>query len=461
MRSLSVQSADTNIGPSQSNSGSAMLSRDDILKTMQYERFHVSEPLNTTGKTPLKITYQYAGGSAPGDLPTSAEYDGWRRMKEAEKARFEEALAHFESYLNVDFVQVKRASDPDLNVGVISLPGATIGSGGYSIRYQGDRITEWDGFVAFDATLDLSQDRYTDLLLHELGHAMGLQHPFEADTPIPDQYENNLYSLMSYSANPHNGSHSDALMLFDVLALQDIWGTAVSTPDDSRYTGCRTKTVDTIWDSGGIDALDATGRTNAVTLDLRQGAFSSFDAEKDVVVTFGTQIENAYGAKANDRVIGNDLDNLLRGHGARDLLAGKAGDDRLEGGSGGDTLWGDHGDDLMLGGRGGDRMRGGAGDDRLSGNRGQDRLDGQSGDDFLIGGRGKDVFIFKNQGGADTVGDFKPGKDMLNIIGHGDREDLLSRAHDTDKGLLFDFGADDSLLLVNVTLSGLGDDFLV
>lgn len=438
-----------------------MLSRDEIIEAMQYERFHISNPLNTTDSAPIKITYQYAGGSEPDDLPTSADYDGWRRMRTAEKASFEAALEHIESYLNVDFVQTKRTSDPDLNVAAVSLPGATIGSGGYSIRYQGENITQWDGFVAYDATLDLSSESYTDLLLHELGHAMGLRHTFEADTPLPGQYENNLYSLMSYRANPMNGEHSDALMLFDVIALQDIWGAAVNNENDTRYTGCRTNTVDSIWDSGGIDALDATGRTTAVTLDLRQGAFSSFDADHDVVITFGCEIENAYGARGNDRIIGNDLDNLLRGHGGRDLLAGKAGDDRLEGGSGGDTLWGDHGDDMMFGGRGGDRMRGGAGDDWLSGNRGQDLLDGQAGDDFLIGGRGKDVFIFKNNGGSDTVADFTPGKDQLNIIGHGDIDRLLDQAHDTDKGLLFDFGAGDSLLLYDITLDSLGDDFLI
>lgn len=438
-----------------------MLSRDAIIQAMQYERFHISNPLNTTGSAPFQITYQYAGGSAPGDIPTSANYDGWRRMSAAEKASFEAALTHIESYLNVEFVQVQRTTDPDLNVAAISLPGATIGSGGYNIYYQGREITQWDGFVAYDATLDLSSPSYTDLLLHEMGHAMGLRHTFEADTPLPDEYESNLYSLMSYRANPLNGEHSDALMLFDVLALQDIWGAAPNNEDDTRYTGSRTNTVDSIWDSGGLDALDATGRSTSVSLDLRQGAFSSFDADHDVVVTFGTQIENAYGAKAGDRLFGNALDNVLRGHGGRDLLAGRDGDDRLEGGMGGDTLWGGGGDDSIYGARGGDRMLGGAGDDLLSGNRGKDRLDGQAGDDVLIGGRGADIFVFKGQGDQDTVNDFRPGKDLLDIIGHGNQEALLDQASDTDKGLLFDFGGGDSLLLLGVTLTGLGDDFLV
>ena len=59
------------------------------------------------------------------------------------------------------------------------------------------------------------------------------------------------------------------------------------------------------------------------------------------------------------------------------------------------------------------------------------------------------------------MSNFKPGKDMLKIIGHGDMGDLLDQAQDTDAGLLFDFGAGDRLLLLDVTLSSLGDDFLI
>ncbi len=438
-----------------------MLSRDDIIQAMQYERFNLSTPLNTTGSAPIQITFQYAGGSAPGDLPTATEYDGWRRLSDAEKAKFEEVLAHIECYLNVEFVKVQRTSDPDLNVAAVTLPGATIGNGGYSINYQGDTITSWDGFAAYDADLDLTSDSYVDLLLHELGHAMGLRHTFEADPALPEEFDSNLYSVMSYRANPLNGEDSDGLMLFDVLALQDIWGAANYNEGDTHYTGCRTTTVDSIWDSGGTDALNATGRSTGVTLDLREGAFSSFDAENDVVITFGTKIEDAYGAQAADLIFGNNLANLLRGHGDRDLLVGKAGHDRIEGGMAGDTLRGDWGNDSLFGGAGGDRLNGGKGDDFLSGNKGQDRLNGQAGDDLLIGGLGADVFIFESAGGQDTVDDFKIGKDRLDIIGEGGIDDILEQARDTAEGVLIDFGEGDSLLLRDVTLTGLGEDFLI
>jgi Ca2+-binding RTX toxin-like protein len=219
--------------------------------------------------------------------------------------------------------------------------------------------------------------------------------------------------------------------------------------------------VDSIWDSGGTDVLDANGRRAGVTLDLRQGAFSSFDADQDVVVTFGTEIENAFGAQGADRVIGNELNNLLRGHANHDVLAGKAGRDRMEGGAGRDTLWGDEGVDLLFGGRGQDQLYGGSENDQLTGRNGADRLDGQAGDDLLLGGRGLDTFVFKHQGGNDTVQDFSTDADRLDIIGHGGLDALLDQAQDTGNGVLFDFDQGGSLLLRDVTLAGLGEDFLI
>lgn len=438
-----------------------MLTQTEIIQAMQYERFHLSTPINTTGGARKQITFQYAGGAEPGDLPTATQYQGWRRMSDAEKANFEAALDHIETYLNVEFVKVQQTSDPDLNVAAVALPGSVIGHGGYSIDYQGDTITNWDGYTAFDADLDLSSPSRFELLLHEVGHAMGLRHTFEASTPLPAEYENNLYSIMSYSANPMNGAHSDGLMLFDVLALQDIWGAASNNEGATEYTGCRTSTVDSIWDSGGIDALNATDRTHGVTLDLRQGAFSSFDADHDVVITFGTKIENAFGASGADRLFGNSLANELCGYDSRDLLVGKGGHDDLEGGGGRDTLRGDKGHDTLLGGNGRDLLKGGQGNDSLLGNNGSDRINGKSGDDHLVGGAGGDIFIFNANGGYDTVDDFQVGKDHLKMSDYGTLTDLLDQAQDTNLGVLFDFGAGDSLLLRDVTLNQLGEDFLI
>ncbi len=455
-----------------------MLSQAEIIKALQFARFYDSDPLNSTGAPRLEITYQYAGTQQPGDLPTDTTYSGWRDFTTAEKANFETALAHIESFLNVEFTEVSGEDDPDINVGAVTLSGNTSGYGGYGVSYYGTTITEWDGFVVFDESRDLSSAEAMNLLLHELGHAMGLRHTFDPDANLPEEYDSNLYSIMSYTANPINGQDSDAMMLFDVLALQDIWGSADYNTGDTRYTGSRTNTVDAIWDSGGEDTLDANGRADGVVFDLRAGSFSSFDAESDVVITFGSEIENATGGLGDDRITGNGGNNTLLGGGGKDTIFGQRGSDQLEGGASRDRLFGQGGRDDLEGNagrdvlRGGnskdflsggghrDRLFGGNGNDTLKGNGGNDILNGQSGNDRLFGGRGDDKFVFNNSFGNDTIRDFADDLDSLEITGHGDQATLLAAASDTDKGVLFDFGAD-TLLVKGITLADISDDILI
>ena len=66
-------------------------------------------------------------------------------------------------------------------------------------------------------------------LIHEMGHALGLKHPFEGAVMLPAQQESYAYSLMSYTAYAGSaGSWVDfeptTPMLYDLLAIQsDVW----------------------------------------------------------------------------------------------------------------------------------------------------------------------------------------------------------------------------------------------
>ncbi|MFC4175334.1 M10 family metallopeptidase C-terminal domain-containing protein [Microvirga sp. GCM10011540] len=62
----------------------------------------------------------------------------------------------------------------------------------------------------------------------------------------------------------------------------------------------------------------------------------------------GVVIENAYGGRGDDRLVGNGAANLLAGNGGADRLIGHAGDDILKGRAGNDVLTGGSGADVFV-----------------------------------------------------------------------------------------------------------------
>lgn len=155
------------------------------------------------------------------------------------------------------------------------------------------------------------------------------------------------------------------------------------------------------------------------------------------------------GLGGDDTISGaGGADKLIGGKG-KDRLLGGAGDDRLLGGGGRDVLKDTKGDNILKGGAGRDRLVTGKGDDRLDGGNGNDVLkskggadflDGGKGDDVLIGGGGTDVFAFGRKHGVDTIRDFHPGQDKIDLsalkLGYDDL--WISRA---DGGTVIETGA--------------------
>jgi Ca2+-binding RTX toxin-like protein len=102
--------------------------------------------------------------------------------------------------------------------------------------------------------------------------------------------------------------------------------------------------------------------------------------EKDDVTG---ETENLWGSDGYDTLIGNEVDNDIRGRGGHDLIMGNGGQDRLQGGEFGDTIYGGRGDDTLIGLDGKDRLYGERGNDWLDGGGGRDRCDGGPGHDVL------------------------------------------------------------------------------
>ena len=137
----------------------------------------------------------------------------------------------------------------------------------------------------------------------------------------------------------------------------------------------------------GIDTIDASARSDAVSLSLDGVANDGAPGEGDNI---GSDAENILGGRRGDVLIGNNAANQLLGNAGNDVIGGRGGADVIDGGDGDDSLSGHTGDDTISGGA--------SGNDSLAGGDGNDTLAGLSGADVLAGGHGDD----NADGGADN-----------------------------------------------------------
>ena len=235
------------------------------------------------------------------------------------------------------------------------------------------------------------------LLLHEIGHTLGLKHPHDdGGTGFPTfqelgwgTFDKDMYTVMSYNDDHDNFAFiSDPAtpMVLDVLALQYLYGKNNTTnATDSTHTLLQNYMYQTIWDAGGIDVVDVSqsavgweiqlptqnSALYSVLVDTKIG--SARPASETALSSPFTlywlmgDIENVTGSSFDDTLVGNDFSNSLIGNAGNDTIYGFAGNDEIAGGDGNDHLEGGEGNDRFdwdsASRAGADTFLGGAGDD--------------------------------------------------------------------------------------------------
>jgi len=198
-------------------------------------------------------------------------------------------------------------------------------------------------------------------LLHELGHALGLKHPFEASTDGGGQslggtaysaYDSRLYTVMSYTTDQ---SHPDATyftfnpttpMLLDIAAIQAEYGVnSVYNAGNTTYSfndNVGQYYFQTIWDGGGSNTIAYSG-THAVAINLNAGTGSQIGNPvyegtasnthayqvNNVWIAYGTNIQtlDLSNCHASYSVNANDLgDRILAGIGSGTIVGGSGND---------------------------------------------------------------------------------------------------------------------------------------
>jgi serralysin len=346
--------------------------------------------------------YKWATTSLTYSFPTSASFYGspygngetasFGTLNSAQQAAAKAALAGYAAVANLTFTQLTESASKhaDLRMASSDRPSTAWAYFPTTAAEGGDAwFNKSSGYYSNPVKGNYA---YTTFL-HEIGHALGLEHPHENGMAVErDSMEFTVMSYRSYIGAPLRGyvneswGYAQSLMQLDIAAVQQMYGANFSTNAGSTTyswsptTGAMSingvgqgapggnRIFMTVWDGGGIDTYDFSKYATNLTVDLNPGAWSTTSSTQLARLHYnGSQV--ADGNIANALLYKGDVRSLIenaKGGSGADSLTGNQADNALWGNGGNDQLFGNSGNDVLIGGAGGDRLDGGAGIDTAS-----------------------------------------------------------------------------------------------
>ena len=385
--------------------------------------------------TAQTLTYRFLT-SVPSDA-TADDAHGFQAMSAIQQQATRSALTAWAAVANLTFVEV--GSGGNLRFGTNDQSASN--SSGYA--YLPEVGTE-----SVDLYLN-NRGSYNSIftpgsfgpgvLLHEIGHTLGLKHPGnynstggEVDGPfLPDSTDNTDYSVMSYNYSAaFKGKYDVTPMLYDIQAIQYLYGANMSyhTGDDV-YSFTNNQAPMCVWDAGGSNTFDFSACTAFTPIDLHAGSFSGTGRTlQNVSIAYNVTINAVFTGSGGSTVRLNDLGDVVKGGSGADLIYVGTGNDTINGGDGQDTVvflrnFSDYavsraGDALAVSGDGLDLLSGVetiqfadrsfkyselAGPVAVGGSSGNDRLLAQTGNEAIDLGTGIDTVVYAGERGAYAV----------------------------------------------------------
>lgn len=366
------------------------------------------------------ITYSY-NISIPSDYPANnVTTTGFVPVSSSVQAVTDAYMQAADELLALNISKV--ADNGDIRFNTIEVGGNENGYAYYPSSYHeygGDIFLSNTMGANTDVNSDIRQGKYGSMTInHELGHALGLKHPFEDGVTLPAAQDHRVHSIMSYtdfkeffpvftSSKTANGNQvevsyetvfPDSFMVYDIAALQALYGadTTTNTGNNIYYfdpEGTVRAAVyeegafyynlplyHSIWDAGGIDTLNLASTSHSNTIRLTSGSYSDLDYRSvatqiaDQQAKYQTELNTNHFDNWVADVYNQEANNIYTGENALGIAYGTVLENAV-GGSAADTFYdnsvnniltGNAGDDVFYLGAGGfDSVIGGDGEDKL------------------------------------------------------------------------------------------------